>query len=80
MGARIIIVSNRVAVPESPRTPVAGGLAVAVKAVLKNRNGLWFGWSGKINDQPDLEVQTIEMNKITYALIDLSTQDFSRVL
>jgi len=64
MGARIIVVSNRVAVPEAPRAPLAGGLAVAVKAVLKNRNGLWFGWSGKINDQPDLEVQTIEMNKI----------------
>ena len=29
MGVRIIIVSNRVAVPESPRAPVAGGLAVA---------------------------------------------------
>ena len=76
MGARIVIVSNRVAVPESPRAAVAGGLAVAVKAVLKNRNGLWFGWSGKTNDQPDPEVRTIEMNKITYALIDLSTQDF----
>jgi trehalose 6-phosphate synthase len=76
MSARIIVVSNRVAVPESPRAPVAGGLAVAVKAVLKNRNGLWFGWSGKINDQPDPEVQTIDVNKITYALIDLSTHDF----
>ena len=76
MGARIVIVSNRVAVPESPRAAVAGGLAVAVKAVLKNRNGLWFGWSGKTNDQPDPEVRTIEMNKITYALMDLSTQDF----
>ena len=76
MGARIVIVSNRVAIPESPRAAVAGGLAVAVKAVLKNRNGLWFGWSGKTNDQPDPEVRTIEMNKITYALMDLSTQDF----
>jgi trehalose 6-phosphate synthase len=75
MSARIIIVSNRVAVPESPRAAVAGGLAVAVKAVLKNRNGLWFGWSGKTNDQPDPDVRTIEMNKITYALMDLSTQD-----
>ena len=35
MSARIIVVSNRVAVPKSPRAPVAGGLAVAVKAVLK---------------------------------------------
>ena len=76
MGARIVIVSNRVAVPESPRAPVAGGLAVAVKAVLKNRNGLWFGWSGKVDDQPSPEPKTIEVNKISYSLIDLSTVDY----
>lgn len=75
MGARIIIVSNRVAVPETPRTPVAGGLAVAVKAALKNRNGLWFGWSGKTGDQPEPELQAVEVNKITYVLMDLSAQD-----
>ena len=51
MGARLIIVSNRVAVPDSPRTPLAGGMAVAVKAALKNRNGMWFGWSGKVAEQ-----------------------------
>ena len=53
MGARLIIVSNRVAVPEFPRTPLAGGMAVAVKAALKNRNGMWFGWSGKVAEQPN---------------------------
>jgi trehalose 6-phosphate synthase len=76
MGARIVIVSNRVAVPESPRAPVAGGLAVAVKAVLKNRNGLWFGWSGKVDEQPASEPRTIEVNKVTYSLIDLTSLDY----
>ena len=77
MGGRIVIVSNRVAVPETPRAPVAGGLAVAVKAVLKNRNGLWFGWSGKVDDAAaGLEPHTIEMNKITYSLIHLSNLDY----
>jgi trehalose 6-phosphate synthase len=77
MGGRIVIVSNRVAVPETPRAPVAGGLAVAVKAVLKNRDGLWFGWSGKVDDAAaDAEPHTIEMNKITYSLIDLSNVDY----
>ena len=59
MGARIIIVSNRVAIPESPRSPVAGGLAVAVKAVLKNCNGLWFGWErlrATISQTPNCEL------------------------
>jgi trehalose 6-phosphate synthase len=77
MSGRIVIVSNRVAVPETPRAPVAGGLAVAVKAVLKNRDGLWFGWSGKVDDDAAAaEPHTLQINKITYALIHLSNQDY----
>jgi trehalose 6-phosphate synthase len=75
MGARIIIVSNRVAVPDS-RTATAGGLAVAVKAALKNREGLWFGWSGKTEEAPSIEPRTIDVNKVSYVLIDLSEADF----
>jgi len=75
MGARLIIVSNRVAVPDSPRTPLAGGMAVAVKAALKHRDGMWFGWSGKVTDEPAKEPTVIEVNKVTYVLIDLSSND-----
>ena len=75
MGARLIIVSNRVAVPETPRTPLAGGMAVAVKAALKNRNGMWFGWSGKVSEEPNGEPHVVDVNKITYVLIDLSQND-----
>jgi trehalose 6-phosphate synthase len=75
MGARLIIVSNRVAVPDSPRTPLAGGMAVAVKAALKNRKGMWFGWSGKVSDEPVETSQAVEVNKVTYVLIDLSKSD-----
>ena len=59
MVARLIIVSNRVAVPDSPRTPLAGGMAVAVKAALKNRDGLWFGWSGNVTDEPAGEPRVV---------------------
>ena len=75
MGARLIIVSNRVAVPDSPRTPLAGGMAVAVKAALKNRKGMWFGWSGKVADEPAEPPHAVEVNKVTYVLIDLSKND-----
>src|SRR6516164_6537083 len=75
MGARLIIVSNRVAVPETPRSPLAGGMAVAVKAALKNRNGMWFGWSGKISEEPNGVPHVADVNKITYVLIDLSQND-----
>ncbi len=74
MGARLIIVSNRVAVPNSPRTPLAGGMAVAVKAALKNCTGMWFGWSGKVTDETT-NVSAVEVNKVTYVLIDLSKSD-----
>jgi trehalose 6-phosphate synthase len=50
MGARLVVVSNRVAVPEAPRALAAASSAVAVKAALKNRNAVWFGWSGEVVD------------------------------
>ena len=75
MGARLIIVSNRVAVPDPSGAPLAGGMAVAVKAALKNCDELWFGWSGKVTDEPKGEPRTVEVNKVTYVLIDLSKTD-----
>jgi trehalose 6-phosphate synthase len=47
MGARVIIVSNRVVLPEEAHSSIADEMAATVKAVLKNQNGMWFGWSGK---------------------------------
>jgi trehalose 6-phosphate synthase len=75
MGGRLIIVSNRVAVPDSPRAPLAGGMAVAVKAALKTRDGFWFGWSGKVTEEPTAQPTTVEVNNVTYVLIDLSNND-----
>ena len=40
---RLVVVSNRVAVPDPEGPRLAGGLAVAVNAALKRREGLWFG-------------------------------------
>ncbi len=47
LAARLVVVSNRVPLAASSAAPAAGGLAVALKAALKARGGLWFGWSGK---------------------------------
>ena len=57
MGARLIIVSNRVAVPEPGNKPMAGGLVVAVKAALRNRTvpsrrWLELGWRSLRVAQP----------------------------
>ena len=45
--AQLVIVSNRVSVPDEGGTR-AGGLEVAVKAALKRMSGIWFGWSGRV--------------------------------
>ena len=76
MSPRLIIVSNRVAAPEPGNKQMAGGLVVAVKAALRNRTGVWFGWSGKINEMDTAEPRIVQRNRITYAVIDLSRSDF----
>jgi trehalose 6-phosphate synthase len=76
MAPRLIIVSNRVAVPEPGVKQMAGGLVVAVKAALKGRTGLWFGWSGKIDEAKTAEPRVVQRNNISYATIDLSKTDF----
>jgi trehalose 6-phosphate synthase len=43
---QLVIVSNRVAIPDKNAKARAGGLEVAVKAALKRKSGVWFGWSG----------------------------------
>ena len=44
---RLVVVSNRVAVPDPTGKGAAGGLAVAVREAFQTHGGLWFGWSGK---------------------------------
>ncbi|KQV84205.1 alpha,alpha-trehalose-phosphate synthase (UDP-forming) [Rhizobium sp. Root1220] len=73
---RLVIVSNRVPVPEKGGIAPAGGLAVALKAALEERGGIWMGWSGKSSGDTDpgpLSLQ--EQGNITYALTDLTGKD-----
>lgn len=75
MGARLIVVSNRVAVPGTRRASIGGGMAVAMKAALKNRNAVWFGWSGKVADGAMAELRTARVKKVDYVCFDLSADD-----
>jgi trehalose 6-phosphate synthase len=74
--SRLVIVSNRVTIPEPGKAPPPGGLAVAVKAAFKDRPGVWFGWSGKIDDNPSHDPVIAEHDNITYVVTDLATADF----
>ena len=73
--AQLVIVSNRVAVPEKYAKARAGGLEVAVKAALKQKSGIWFGWSGKVAAHTKNATQQVVHDKITYITLDLSKED-----
>jgi trehalose 6-phosphate synthase len=62
--ARLIVVSNRVAVPDNSNQ--AGGLAAAVRSVLKRRGGLWLGWSGAVSPDENVTTRTLQRGNISY--------------
>ncbi|HTJ56184.1 MAG TPA: trehalose-6-phosphate synthase [Devosiaceae bacterium] len=70
--SRLVIVSNR-----TPTAgPAAGGLAVALKKPLSERSGFWFGWSGKLVDQPSAEPRFSDVNGVDVGVIDLTKDDY----
>src|SRR5690606_548344 len=69
---RLVIVSNRVALPGESRP---GGLAVALQAALEDNGGLWFGWSGKIDPQRSGRLHRQQAGDISYATLDRSRRD-----
>ena len=70
---RLVVVSNRVALPKQTAT---GGLASAMRAALQERGGLWFGWSGKLAARSAEELHRLSDGPIDYVTIDLSRADF----
>ena len=77
--SRLVVVSNRVA-PIQEGEATAGGLAAGVLDALKQKGGLWFGWSGEVTaaGEPKAERSSVERNvgPITLFTIDLSRQDY----
>ncbi|WP_421725075.1 alpha,alpha-trehalose-phosphate synthase (UDP-forming) [Bauldia sp.] len=73
---RLIVVSNRVPPPEDKRAS-AGGLAVALQAALRERGGLWLGWSGETaaSEADSERVKTRVEGNITFSLVDLTQRD-----
>ena len=73
--SRLVVVSNRVALPGAGRQ--AGGLTVAVNAALRKQPGIWFGWSGKVTDDDSApEPHVVESRGITFMALDLPRQDY----
>lgn len=72
--SRIVCVSNRIALPRRAAAP--GGLAVGVLAALRERGGVWFGWSGETSE--DTSVSSFERDGVTYATTDLTPEQYDR--
>ncbi|MGB4926547.1 MAG: alpha,alpha-trehalose-phosphate synthase, partial [Giesbergeria sp.] len=68
-SGRLVVVSNRIA---DPRKPAAGGLAVALGEALAQSGGLWFGWSGAIDEAGapgEGRLQTRQSGSVTLATV-----------
>ncbi|MCM8556723.1 alpha,alpha-trehalose-phosphate synthase (UDP-forming) [Sphingomicrobium sediminis] len=74
--ARIVVISNRVAVPKARGVAGAqGGLAGALNSALKEHGGIWFGWSGAACEEFTGQIDLQRHDGVTTATIDLPEQD-----
>jgi len=74
--ARLIAVSNRVTAARDPAEGSQGGLAMALSAALRARDGIWFGWSGRTVDAFTGQLSIERVNDVTIATVDLEQQDY----
>ncbi|MBK0031753.1 alpha,alpha-trehalose-phosphate synthase [Erwinia sp. S43] len=75
--SRLVVVSNRIAVPDGSKVS-AGGLTVGIVDALKTTGGVWYGWNGNINEigEDDDELSMLEQDGITYASFGLNQNDY----
>ncbi|HET7307406.1 MAG TPA: trehalose-6-phosphate synthase [Gammaproteobacteria bacterium] len=74
--SRLIVVSNRVAVPRATQ-PAPGGLATGILSALRESGGgVWLGWNGRHTRQPSDEIEIYRDGDISFATLTLSTEDY----
>jgi hypothetical protein len=71
--SRLVVVSNRVALP-GEGAQRSGGLVTGLVDALHQAGGLWFGWSGKLGETAP-EPIVFETEDVTYATVDLTRAD-----
>jgi len=69
-----VIVSNRVGMPGGTRT--AGGLVVALQDALRDRGGVWVGWSGETVQGEPGPAKSLRRGRITYVTLDLAREAY----
>ncbi len=78
--SRLVLVSNRV--PDvKERVQSAGGLVVGLGEAVRDTEGLWFGWSGQHRENAVFsDVQIEQLQRVTFATIDLTTDQHTRFM
>lgn len=74
--SRLVVVSNRVARPDSISKGNQGGLAVGVLAAMAESGGLWFGWNGRIENRAMNEVRQERKQNIDFITIALRKNEY----
>ncbi|MGE5272077.1 MAG: alpha,alpha-trehalose-phosphate synthase (UDP-forming) [Thiohalocapsa sp.] len=72
---RLVVVSNRVGPLEAGKA-AQGGLAVALRAALAEAGGIWFGFSGAVNERAGGTPRLETADNITAATLDLTRRDY----
>jgi trehalose 6-phosphate synthase len=74
-SGRLLVVSNRVALPRANEA-ASGGLAVALRTALHKHGGVWFGWDGrKIANRPSAP-RRLRRDGVEYVTLALSNRDY----
>ncbi len=70
--ARLVIVSNRVALP-SEHPP--GGFALAMRTALRETGGLWFGWSGRVAAGGSETLHRQQEGNVSFLTLDFTRRE-----
>ncbi|EQD52875.1 trehalose-6-phosphate synthase [mine drainage metagenome] len=73
--SRLVIVSNRVAIP-GRRGGAQGGVATGLFEALRQEGGLWFGWNGRLSEAAPAVPALATDAEIAFALIPLTRREF----
>lgn len=75
--SKLIILSNRVCIPNGQK-PAAGGLAVAIQDALNDIGGIWLGWNGmKVDHLEGLSFNVLRKDNIQYITCPLTQTQYS---
>ncbi|MBU6469090.1 MAG: trehalose-6-phosphate synthase [Gammaproteobacteria bacterium] len=72
---RLVVVSNRVALP-GKRGSAEGGLATGLARALEERGGLWFGWNGRVAETADSPPALLSNEAVNYATVPLTRREY----